>query len=130
MIVLVCGGRTYPNQGWVFRVLDTFHGVEPITLLRHGASGRTVRTRDGVKWVGADVLAGLWAESRKVTVDPHPAEWTRYGNSAGFIRNQRMLAAQPRIDCVIAFPGSSGTADMVQLARSANIPVLEPGPGE
>jgi YspA, cpYpsA-related SLOG family len=74
---------------------------------------------------GADALAKDWAMT-------HPdikrfeikADWKRYGNAAGPIRNQRMLEWGP--DLVVAFAGGTGTAGMVALARAAGVPVIEP----
>ena len=40
----------------------------------------------------------------------------KHGNAAGPIRNQRMLD-HGKPDIVVAFPGGSGTADMVKLSR-------------
>jgi hypothetical protein len=49
--------------------------------------------------------------------DPWPAQWRRYGNAAGPIRNARMVESGP-ILC-IAFvrdssPGASGCADLAE----------------
>ena len=53
------------------------------------------------------------------------AKWEEHGNAAGPIRNRHMMTWKP--DAVIAFPGGSGTADMVSIARKAGIPVYEYG---
>lgn len=75
---------------------------------------------------GADTLARQWAESRNIPQSVYYAEWTKYGNAAGHIRNQRMLDANPYIDYVIAFPGGRGTANMIAKAIEKGIPVLAP----
>ena len=49
--------------------------------------------------------------------------WTRYGNSAGPIRNCEMLLQAP--DLVVAFKGGKGTAHMVAVARKKGVKVLE-----
>jgi hypothetical protein len=53
-----------------------------------------------------------------------PADWTRFGKSAGPIRNQQMLDEND-VDLVLAFPGpeSRGTWDMVERAVKNRIPV-------
>jgi acyl-CoA synthetase (NDP forming) len=57
-------------------------------------------------------------------VTSFPANWKKHGKSAGPIRNQLMLdVGKP--DLVIAFPGGSGTADMIRRARKAGVPVKE-----
>jgi hypothetical protein len=53
-----------------------------------------------------------------------PAQWDRYGEAAGPIRNAWMLEfGKP--DLVVAFPGGRGTADMISKARKAGIEVCE-----
>jgi hypothetical protein len=53
------------------------------------------------------------------------AEWNRHGNKAGPIRNATMLAMKPPVKLVVAFPGGSGTADMVAKAKAAGLEVME-----
>jgi len=53
---------------------------------------------------------------------PFPADWGKYSKSAGYIRNKQMLA-EGKPDLVVAFPGGKGTANMVKLAKLANIPI-------
>lgn len=113
MKVLVCGGRDYKNKTHLWHVLDQIHGGgQPITLIIEGESR------------GADQLAALWAASRGVPIKPFPADWGRYGNGAGPIRNTQMLIeGQP--DLVVSFPGRDGTADMVRKAKKHKVPVHE-----
>lgn len=113
--VLVTGGRKYADRDHVFETLDA---LQPIEVVIHGAA------------TGADSLARDWAISRGVEHDPHPARWDDlngvprskikmnvrtkrfYNVTAGFERNEEML----RKTCpthVVAFPGDSGTNDMV-----------------
>jgi hypothetical protein len=121
--LLVCGGRdfgtTAPERFALRDVLDLWHQRRPITTLIHGAAR------------GADTLAGEWAVAKAVPVDPHPVahhEWEawraagRPSPSPGSARNARMLA-EGRPGAVLAFPGGTGTADMVRKARAAGVPV-------
>jgi hypothetical protein len=74
---------------------------------------------------GADSLANAWAKKRGVPFRTFPAKWLLYGRKrAGPIRNQQMLD-EGVPDCVVAFPGWIGTADMMRRARAAGIPVFE-----
>lgn len=109
--VIVCGGRDYHNQTHLFAWLDKFHKSFPITELIEG----------GAK--GADKLAKDWARKNKITVIEVQALWTKFGNRAGPIRNQLMLDYNP--DAVIAFPGNTGTANMIYIARKAGIKVYD-----
>jgi predicted polyphosphate/ATP-dependent NAD kinase len=108
--VLVCGGRDFRDTAKLRRVLD---GLDPRpTLLIHGRA------------VGADTLAGRWAESRGIPVQEYPADWDNQGKAAGAIRNRKMLKrGQPNL--VIAFAGGAGTADMVKQAIRAGVRVIK-----
>lgn len=107
-VVIVTGGRDYADERWVWRKLDTFHRRWPIALLRHGAAS------------GTDTFAKRWANSRGVATDPCKAAWRVHGKAAGPIRNSYMLEKQPRPTFCIAFPGGTGTADMVRKADAAS----------
>ena len=109
--VLVCGGRDYHNKELLFRVLDASNASKPIDLIIHGAAR------------GADMLAQAWADDRGVCCLQFAADWKTDGKAAGPIRNRKMLLEEP--DLVIAFPGGSGTADMVRRARKAGVEVTE-----
>lgn len=54
------------------------------------------------------------------------AYWNLHGKAAGPIRNQLMLDKYDP-DLVIAFPGETGTANMVKLSINAGIEVIFPG---
>jgi len=71
---------------------------------------------------GADRIAGYWARRNKIDNLKFPADWDRHGNSAGPIRNGRMLA-EGKPDLVLAFPGGEGTKNMVRQARAAGVPI-------
>jgi|JI9StandDraft_1071089.scaffolds.fasta_scaffold107376_4 hypothetical protein len=107
MNAIVCGGRFYKNRALVYSVLDYYRP----TFVIHGAQ------------TGADTLAKDWANSRGVAEHGEEANWTKYRRAAGPIRNGKMLTFRPAV--VIAFPGNTGTADMVQQARAAGIMVIE-----
>jgi len=113
MRVLVCGGKEYRNPVKVREALDRLRkGVPCISLLIHGAAP------------GADSLAGAWAENVGVDQVTFPANWRGRGRAAGPYRNQLMLELiLPNL--VVAFPGGSGTSDMVRRARAAGVDVIE-----
>lgn len=109
--VLVCGGRDYKDREQLFRVLDAAHLANPIICLIHGAAQ------------GADALATHWASGRGVPRNAYPPGWIEHGKAAGPIRNKQMLdEGKPHI--VIAFPGGKGTANMIQQAEAAGVPVV------
>ena len=127
--VLVCGGRDFDDAERVWSVLDHYH---------REAGGFEALISGSAR--GADTIAAEWADARGIRVLPFPADWndlhaqpcvTRrrengdfYNALAGLNRNTRMLReGLPTL--VIAFPGGSGTADMVRKSRMAKVSVLE-----
>lgn len=126
MRVLVCGGRDYGDWVRVQLVLDQLHRNKPITHIIEG----------GAK--GADNLGQWWARTRKIPFTTYKALWddltqldavictrangTKYDAMAGPRRNQQMLD-EGKPDLVVAFPGGTGTADMVVKAKAARVPV-------
>ena len=115
--VLICGGRKWNRRELTFRALDFLHQRHQFRAVIHGAAS------------GADTLASEWAHSRGIKVYEYPAKWRpphlngQLDREAGFKRNQMMLdMEQP--DLVIAFPGTSGTADMMRRSRQAGVQVI------
>jgi len=70
---------------------------------------------------GADHCAEKTAKHFKVPIDIHPADWDKFGKSAGYIRNKEMLALGP--DVVMAFwdGKSKGTQNTINGARDRKI---------
>jgi len=64
---------------------------------------------------GAEFIASLWADARKVTQMLFRPDWSRYGKAARFKRNDRLLPTLPMV--VIVFPGSSITDNLADRAR-------------
>jgi len=110
MKVLVCGDRHWKNEKIIERELKK---LPPDTTIIHGAAK------------GADNIAGNTALRLGLRVEAFPAEWKKYGRSAGPIRNRKMLDQNP--DLVLAFhedlSSSKGTKHMVQIAREKGVPV-------
>lgn len=71
---------------------------------------------------GADTLGERYAAERGLQVERHPADWERYGRSAGPRRNTEMAAIA---DALIAFPKSGeaniGTMNMIEQAKSRRL---------
>lgn len=121
--LLVCGGRDFADRDFVFACLDRVDRKHTVGLLAHGACCY----RDGTLR-GADRWADEWAAARGVTVSRFPVtptDWGRHGLRAGPMRNMHMLAAIGP-DAAVAFPGGSGTADMVAKLEARGVPVWQP----
>src|SRR6267143_1569815 len=92
MVVLVCGGRAFNDRELLFGVRDDLHRKMHLSEIIHG--GAAV----------ADALAGHWAREQGIYARVFKADWEKYGNNAGPIRNARMLE-NGRPALVVAFPG-------------------------
>jgi hypothetical protein len=110
MRVLVCGDRNWTDQ---VRITSRLAQLGLGHVIVHGAAR------------GADTMAGVAAGNLDLSVDVYPAQWDKFGRSAGPIRNRQMLDTKP--DLVIAFhsniEASKGTKDCVNEARRRGIPV-------
>lgn len=112
MRVLVCGGRGFDDPYLFFDTLDEIKSRGELDSIISGGAR------------GADALAERYAEVEGIPITVYPAEWEKYGKSAGYVRNKQMLD-EGKPDLVIAFPGGKGTAMMVDIARKAGVEVKE-----
>jgi hypothetical protein len=131
MRVLVCGGRAYgaiptqtrpggeTNEAIVRAtaererladILNEFHAKEHFSTLICGNEG------------SAERLATQWANRNHIEIVVIHAGRQRKGFGATPERNERLLQ-EGRPDLIVAFPGGEMTRHMIDLAKSANIPV-------
>lgn len=110
--VIICGSREFDNKGLCFAKLDEilskYENVEII-------SGQSK---------GADLFGEEYAQLHSLKMTIFPANWKRYGKTAGPIRNKAMLMyALEAETIVIAFwNGSSrGTKNMIEQAEKQNV---------
>ncbi len=71
---------------------------------------------------GADLIGERYAKENGFKVEIYPANWKKYGRSAGPIRNRQMAEV---CDYVICFwdGKSRGTKSMIEFAKECNKPV-------
>lgn len=71
---------------------------------------------------GADILGEKYAKEKNFNVAYYPAEWDKYGKSAGYIRNKEMAQ---NADALVAFWNgvSRGTKSMIDLAKKYSLAV-------
>lgn len=110
--VLVTGSRAWGGHAIIYAALDALLAENPDMVVVHGACAQ-----------GADALADRWAVRNWVSVERHPAEWRRYGRSAGFRRNADMVALGADVCLAFIRAGSSGATHTADLAEKAGIPV-------
>jgi hypothetical protein len=108
--VAVVGGRNFDNYYLLKDVLNAYRKKHGISLIISG----------GAK--GADTLAEKYAKEFEIDYRVFVAKWNKYGKSAGYRRNKKIVEA---CDIVIAFPDkeSKGTYHTIDLAESALKPV-------
>lgn len=109
MKTIICGGRRYQltlaDRQW----LDECMTFLPITRVVSGCAA------------GADTGGHLWANSHHIPVTQFRPAWRTHGRAAGIMRNSEMANYA---EACIAFPGSTGTADMVRKARAKGLITL------
>jgi hypothetical protein len=102
--ILVCGDRHYTDYTTILEYIRSF---TDITIITGGCRG-------------ADSLAVLAAQELGFDFRIYPANWSKYGKSAGVRRNQTMIDIEKPV-LVIAFHDnisrSKGTVDMLKRAR-------------
>ena len=108
MRLLVCGDRNWTNKDLIKLWIQE---LKPHIII-HGAAK------------GADKLAGEIANELGITVSEFPADWNKFGKSAGPIRNLQMLS-EGKPDRVLAFHNhinnSKGTKHMLGAAERAGL---------
>lgn len=114
--VLVTGGREFSDVRFLDTNLALVHLQLMFRVLIHGGAR------------GTDSLAHSWAVQNGIQPCACEALWNFYKSrgqwkAAGPIRNGAMLLLEPQL--VIAFPGGDGTANMVEQAIKAYIPVCD-----
>lgn len=115
VVVLVCGSRTIVEYSIVDQELrkhlwgNNYVDPERIEFI----SGRAT---------GVDTLAKQFANINNIPIIEHPANWRKYGKSAGYIRNAHMVKLA---DMVIAIwdGQSKGTLHTINLGHKKGIPV-------
>lgn len=110
MKVIIAGSRTFND----YELLKTFAD----RLLRNLTNVEIVS--GGAR--GADSLGERYAKEKGYKLKIFPAEWDKYGKSAGFMRN---IVMGDYADGLIAFwdGKSSGTKHMIDYARQKGLKV-------
>jgi len=109
------GGDTADHRQ-IWAKLDQIHAKHPDMVLLHGGSPK-----------GAEKIASLWADSRKVPQVAFKPDWTKHAKAAPFKRNDQMLNVVPI--GVVIFPGTGIQDNLADKARKMGIPVYRFGSG-
>ena len=106
--VIIAGGREFDNYEELCKVAD-FKLSEKSEIEVVSGTAK-----------GADQLGEKYAKERGYALKQFPADWNRFGLSAGYKRNEDMAIYA---DALIAFwdGKSKGTKHMIELARKHKI---------
>lgn len=143
MKVLVCGGRNYGTDGpkgpQYRHIITTLEVLA--SKLCPGYPSEEKMLPDGIEIIsggatGADTVVIDWAVVNWLPFKEYKADWddlshpdaiirtrrdgSKYDARAGLRRNQKMLD-EGKPDMILAFPGGTGTADMVRRAHKAMV---------
>lgn len=111
--LLVTGSRGWTNvpvisEGLMAAYTRLGGSAEKIVLV-HGAAP------------GADTIAAQIWSAWGLPTEPHPANWSEFGRSAGPIRNQEMVALGAAEAHAFRLPDSKGTKDCIDRCVKARI---------
>jgi hypothetical protein len=111
--VIICGTRYFSDYDLLKTKCDQL-------LINQKNNGITVISG---RAKGADSLGEKYAIENGFEILKYPADWDRYGKSAGYKRNQQMAEIA---DGLIAFWNgvSKGTQHMINIAKEKNIRVI------
>ena len=104
MRTIIAGGRNFNDSDFFIKSIDEVTGIA--WNIDEVVSGRAK---------GADTFGETWAYATKTLIKIFPADWNKYGKSAGLIRNQEMA---DYADALVAFwdKKSRGTRSMISIA--------------
>ena len=106
------GGTDCNDHTRIWAALDKIQAKHPDMVLIHGGTSK-----------GAEKIAALWADKRKVSQIAFKPDWANDGKAAPFKRNDRMLEILPA--GVVVFPGSGITGNLADKAKKLGIPVFD-----
>ena len=93
--------------------------------------GKIVPWEDAANWTGTPLYGADWhahciARKHGWKSEGHPADWERYGRSAGHRRNKEMVDEGANVCLGFPWGASPGTKGCLKLAVDADIPIRTP----
>lgn len=115
MRILVTGSRDWSDEDAIYRALDD------AIYMSDARTNWEVTVVSGACPTGADAIAERIATEGDCQVERHPADWDRYGKSAGFRRNQLMVDLGAELCLAFIKDESKGATHAAALAEKAGI---------
>jgi hypothetical protein len=108
--VIVAGSRGFDDYQTLSETCDFFLKKKKNVIIISGNAK------------GADKLGEQYAKERGLKLEVYPADWEKYGKSAGFIRNEEMGDIA---NALIAFwdGESHGTKHMIEYAKNKGLKI-------
>lgn len=117
--VIIAGGRFFNKPSFLKSKMDSVlrNVAKPIVVI----SGHCT-DKEG-NCIGADHWGEEYAKERGFGLETYPADWNKYGDAAGPIRNREM--AKKKIDAVAVFwdGKSRGSRSMIEIAEELKLPL-------
>lgn len=111
-LVVFSGGARWADYRPIYKALDVMKGMRPNMVLLTTAQE-----------TGGDAIAAAWAAKTRTPLVKLGIDKARWGNRAGFVRNDQIARLQP-VDAVVA-EGSGVQSQLVRVLRAGGIePVL------
>lgn len=107
MRILITGSRDWDKVSVIDAILAQYAPDRPIIV--HGGCR------------GADQMADVIARRLGLPTEEHKAHWSRYGKSAGFVRNKAMVGLGADLCFAFIKNGSRGATMCADLAEGAGI---------
>ena len=110
MKVIIAGGRTFNDYDLLCQSCDKALSLQTEIEIVSGTAN------------GTDKLGEKYANEKEYPIKQFPADWDKYGKSAGYKRNEEMAKYA---DALIAFwdGKSKGTKHMIDLAKRYELKV-------
>jgi hypothetical protein len=108
--VIIAGSRTIKDYSLIRKVIDD-SGFDITTIISGCAAG-------------PDTLGIRYAREYNIDLEEYPADWAKYGKSAGPIRNQVMANEADAL--ILVWDGKShGSKNMLDTMKKMNKPTYE-----
>lgn len=102
--LMISGSRSIRNLKIIFDELEKIYAAHPDLILISG----------GAK--GVDSIAEEWGRFRKLPIEQHKPDWSKYGKGAGIVRNKEMVLAADYV--LIFWDGESkGTKSVIDFCE-------------